>query len=324
MIHLETIRIRRGMNLREALKAASDMGCAVNGVHGTGEVRITHPMMERKIVCNNRRKDAPRELTTRLAQLYIRLVQDQRKREAQAKIASDLAGVADALVPPEPLPPAPLLDPDPPQPIVPPPDPEPPPVVVDVAPTNGPDPFKLPLIVPLRGQRTQFYNRALARLRIVLAAHPEGISWREAAILAELPKMHAGVQAKITKALAREVALYKKGRPAMLYIAPTLPEGRKSAMERKSPRMVAAPAPTPEPRPLAVDRTYADLLDEADALPDNVRQMPRPATMPLPPPGEGDPPRTLREEIIHAAEAQADALLAASLTWRSLVLRLRK
>jgi len=75
--HLPLVRLlRRGrinitpaMSLRTALKAARHLGCFVYIANRTGEVRIAHPTMSRRINANCRRKDAPRKLTTFLTQL---------------------------------------------------------------------------------------------------------------------------------------------------------------------------------------------------------------------------------------------------------------
>jgi hypothetical protein len=70
---LPKVRPRRvipsGMNRRNALQYARQMGCKVHHVNRTGEVRITHPSMAKSVLINNRRKDAPRALTTFLTQL---------------------------------------------------------------------------------------------------------------------------------------------------------------------------------------------------------------------------------------------------------------
>lgn len=58
-----------GMNLREALSTARGLGCTIAQIRGTGELIVSHPQVERRVVINRRRKDAPRELTTMLRRL---------------------------------------------------------------------------------------------------------------------------------------------------------------------------------------------------------------------------------------------------------------
>ena len=57
-----------GCNLREALIHATQLGCEVEHVNRTGEVRVYLPG-RRSVRINSRRKDAPRALTTLLRQL---------------------------------------------------------------------------------------------------------------------------------------------------------------------------------------------------------------------------------------------------------------
>jgi hypothetical protein len=54
------------MNLRDALRAARDLGCCIRQINRTGEIIVSHPSVDRRIVVNSRRKDAPRELTALL------------------------------------------------------------------------------------------------------------------------------------------------------------------------------------------------------------------------------------------------------------------
>jgi hypothetical protein len=54
---------RHGMNLRDALRAARDLGCSIRSVNRTGEIIVSHPSCAQRIVVNSRRKDAPRALT---------------------------------------------------------------------------------------------------------------------------------------------------------------------------------------------------------------------------------------------------------------------
>lgn len=57
-------RLARGLNLAKCLQAARRLGCRVEPVHRTGEIRFVHPRMLKCITVNGRRKDAPRELTS--------------------------------------------------------------------------------------------------------------------------------------------------------------------------------------------------------------------------------------------------------------------
>jgi len=58
-----------GMNLRDALNLARDLGCTVAWVHRTGEWRVSHPTWGKSMRVNSRRKDAPRALSTKLRHL---------------------------------------------------------------------------------------------------------------------------------------------------------------------------------------------------------------------------------------------------------------
>jgi len=72
-------RISSGMGLRRALRAAKIMGCEVDHIWGTGETRISHRLLlqedgsRRTVVLNQRKKDAPRALTSFLTQLKAAL-----------------------------------------------------------------------------------------------------------------------------------------------------------------------------------------------------------------------------------------------------------
>ena len=59
-----------GMNRRDALRLWKEWGGTVDDRVGTGETILRHPKIpKRVIVINNRRKDAPRELTTALKRI---------------------------------------------------------------------------------------------------------------------------------------------------------------------------------------------------------------------------------------------------------------
>jgi len=51
-----------GMNRIEAFELAEKIGCTLVNVRRKGEVRITHPAIDKPCIINNRRKDASREL----------------------------------------------------------------------------------------------------------------------------------------------------------------------------------------------------------------------------------------------------------------------
>ena len=59
-----------GMNMREALALARELGCSVEIARGTGEVLVRHPSRPTEVLrVNARRKDAPRNLTSFLRRL---------------------------------------------------------------------------------------------------------------------------------------------------------------------------------------------------------------------------------------------------------------
>lgn len=62
-----------GMNLRNALFHLRSLGCLITYVNGTGEIRVSHPSMPRRITINGRRKDSERRLTCFLMALINRL-----------------------------------------------------------------------------------------------------------------------------------------------------------------------------------------------------------------------------------------------------------
>lgn len=65
-----------GMNRRDALSLAHNLGCAIDYVHASGEVRVSHPLMPKSVTINNRRKDADRWLTCFLTKL-LRVLRKQ-------------------------------------------------------------------------------------------------------------------------------------------------------------------------------------------------------------------------------------------------------
>jgi len=65
--------IPHGTNLTECIKYARWLGCRVEIVAGTGDIRFRHALMEKTVTANNRRKDSPRAVTKWLNQLQVRL-----------------------------------------------------------------------------------------------------------------------------------------------------------------------------------------------------------------------------------------------------------
>lgn len=49
-------------NLKDALRVAADLGCEMRHRKGTGEIIVSHPLWERTILVNCRRKDTPGQL----------------------------------------------------------------------------------------------------------------------------------------------------------------------------------------------------------------------------------------------------------------------
>lgn len=62
-------RVYLGMALRDALRLAERLGCRVVDVRGTGEIRVSHGSMARRVRLNARRRDAPRRLVDYLRHL---------------------------------------------------------------------------------------------------------------------------------------------------------------------------------------------------------------------------------------------------------------
>ena len=62
-----------GMSRRQAVRLARRLGCTVEAVRGTGELRLRHPAWSRALRFNRRRKDAPRPVA-----LALRRLQEQR------------------------------------------------------------------------------------------------------------------------------------------------------------------------------------------------------------------------------------------------------
>ena len=52
--------MHQGMNLLDALRVARSLGVRVEQVRRTGEVRLSHPLVEKPVNCNGRRKSASR------------------------------------------------------------------------------------------------------------------------------------------------------------------------------------------------------------------------------------------------------------------------
>lgn len=58
-----------GMNLRQALRIAKDLGAVCEVAWGTGEYVFRHPLLDDTVRCNLRRKDATRNLVVWLRAL---------------------------------------------------------------------------------------------------------------------------------------------------------------------------------------------------------------------------------------------------------------
>jgi len=58
--------IHSGANLRDALRAARDMGCAIRPMPGTDDAMVTHPSYDGAVQVKVTRKDSTRELTAML------------------------------------------------------------------------------------------------------------------------------------------------------------------------------------------------------------------------------------------------------------------
>jgi hypothetical protein len=59
-----------GMNLDKAIRAAADLGCDINNVRRTGEIRVAHRLMEATCRVNRRRSSAPRHLVVYLRRVH--------------------------------------------------------------------------------------------------------------------------------------------------------------------------------------------------------------------------------------------------------------
>jgi hypothetical protein len=70
-----------GMNRRNALATARNLGCHIVHVNGTGDIKVSHPLMPKPVTINARRKDSGRKLTGFLKTL-IRLKREQGEKDA--------------------------------------------------------------------------------------------------------------------------------------------------------------------------------------------------------------------------------------------------
>ena len=69
---MRQVTLVSGMNRRGALGVAKNLGCCIERVRRTGELRVSHPDLPRPIRINSRRKDTGRILTVALRQLAQR------------------------------------------------------------------------------------------------------------------------------------------------------------------------------------------------------------------------------------------------------------
>jgi hypothetical protein len=58
------LRSLTGIDTRKAIRIAIELGCCVEHVRRTGEQRVSHPGIARRVRINARRRDAGRQLTT--------------------------------------------------------------------------------------------------------------------------------------------------------------------------------------------------------------------------------------------------------------------
>jgi len=63
-------RIVSGVNLLDCQKIAKRLGCDIQTVTGTGEIRFSHPKIRKSVRVDGRRKDAPRALTAWLNRIH--------------------------------------------------------------------------------------------------------------------------------------------------------------------------------------------------------------------------------------------------------------
>lgn len=68
------MKIATGMNLRPALKLARKLDCRVEPVRRTGELRVSHPAVDERVVLNRRRDSSPRALTVFLKKVLAEQV----------------------------------------------------------------------------------------------------------------------------------------------------------------------------------------------------------------------------------------------------------
>jgi hypothetical protein len=75
--------IHAGMNQRNAIRAASSLGCQIEHVRRTGEIRVSHPAIDRPVRINGRRKSASRKLTTMLRHIAARCEESANRRDTE-------------------------------------------------------------------------------------------------------------------------------------------------------------------------------------------------------------------------------------------------
>lgn len=63
--------VHRGLNLRSALSIARHLGCRVDHLRRTGEIRVEHAISAKSLRLNGRRKDTPRVLVSFLRRVLV-------------------------------------------------------------------------------------------------------------------------------------------------------------------------------------------------------------------------------------------------------------
>lgn len=70
---MRAVRVRHGMTMREALRAAELLGCSIEHSHHGGEIRFRHWLADRALVTHAARKDATVHHVTWLLRIAARV-----------------------------------------------------------------------------------------------------------------------------------------------------------------------------------------------------------------------------------------------------------